>query len=131
VPLHRGRLLVFLPYALLAAPSVVAARQPTGPLLLALLLLIGFGSLGVFPVYYLFSQELTTKHQGKVTGALGFTTWVASAILHEVVGRHVEETKSYEQGVQLAGLAPLIGFAAVLLFWGRADARQDRAKSLP
>ncbi len=117
---HSSRLLVFLVCALLAALSVVAAGQPRGPLLLALLLLIGFGALGLFPCFYSFSQELTTRHQGKVTGMLSFSCWTAMAVLHEAVGTHVKETGDYQRGVALAGLAPLAGFVVLLLFWGRA-----------
>jgi len=119
---HGSRLLVFLAGAGLTSLSVVAAVQPAGPLLLALLLVIGFGALGVFPCYYSLSQELTTRHQGKLTGALGFTCWMALALLHEVVGKHVKRTGSYEDGIRLAGLAPLVAFAALLLLWGKTPA---------
>jgi ACS family hexuronate transporter-like MFS transporter len=120
---HGSRLLVYLFFAGLTSLSVVAAVQPAGPLLLALLLVIGVGALGVFPCYYSLTQELTTRHQGKVTGALGFTCWMAMALLHEVVGKYVERTGSYEEGVRLAGLAPLVGLVALLLLWGRGPAR--------
>jgi ACS family hexuronate transporter-like MFS transporter len=118
VSVHGSRTVVFLGCALLASLSVVAAYQPTGPLLLALLLVVGFGALGVFPCYYSFSQELTTRHQGKVTGVLSFSCWTAMAILHKSVGEHVQQTGSYRGGVALAGLAPLLGFAALRMLWG-------------
>jgi ACS family hexuronate transporter-like MFS transporter len=116
---HGSRLLVFFLCSLLTALSVVVATLPPGPLLLALLLVIGFGALGVFPNYYSFSQELTVRHQGKVTGALGCCCWLAMAGLHELVGRLVTKTGgSYTTGVALAGLAPLVGFLVIGLFWG-------------
>jgi ACS family hexuronate transporter-like MFS transporter len=136
---HRSRMTVYLVCALLTSLSVVAAYQPTGPLLLTLLLVIGFGALGVFPCYYSFSQELTTRHQGKVTGALTFASWTAAATLHRVVGEHVKRTGSYREGVALAGLAPLLGFVALLLLWGRdrqavtvsAELKYDPVYGLP
>jgi MFS transporter, ACS family, hexuronate transporter len=121
VSVHGSRLMVFLVCALLTALSVAAALLPAGPLLLATLLVIGFGALGVFPNYYSFSQELTVRHQGKVTGALGCCCWLAMAGLHEVVGNLVKSTGSYKLGVALAGLGPLVGFLALVLLWGRTE----------
>ena len=117
---HGSRLVVFFGCSLLTALSVVVATLPPGPLLLALFLVIGFGALGVFPNYYSFSQELTVRHQGKVTGALGCCCWLAMAGLHELVGRLVTTTGSYTTGVALAGLAPMAGFLTVALLWGPA-----------
>ncbi|MBI1918696.1 MAG: MFS transporter [Planctomycetes bacterium] len=116
--IHGSRMTVFLVCALLVSLSVVAAYQPAGPLLLVLLLVIGFGALGLFPCYYSFSQELTTRHQGKLTGLLTFTSWTATSILHRVVGEHVKQTGSYREALALAGLAPLLGFAALWMLWG-------------
>ncbi len=119
MPVHRGRTVVFLGYALLTALSVVAAVLPSGPLLVVLLLLIAFGALGVFPNYYSFSQELTTRHQGKLTGFLGCSCWMAMALLHEVVGNMVKAYGSYRFGVAVAGLLPLVGFVALIALWGK------------
>jgi ACS family hexuronate transporter-like MFS transporter len=119
---HASRLWVYLACAGLVSLSLVAALQPAGPLLLGLLLVIGFGALGVFPCYYSFTQELTTRHQGKLTGTLGFSCWMAVALVHEVVGKYIKQTNSYEEVFQLAGLAPLVGLAALLLLWGKTPA---------
>src|SRR5262249_7940694 len=95
------------------------------------LLVIGFGALGVFPNYYTFSQELTVRHQGKVTGMLGCSTWMSMALLQSAVGESVERV-GYAWGVGLAGVAPLVGFAALVLFWGPTpEASITQAKEGP
>jgi ACS family hexuronate transporter-like MFS transporter len=125
VGIHRSRLLVFFVCALLTSLSVAAALLPTGPLLLAVLLIIGFGALGLFPNYYSFSQELTVRHQGKVTGVLGCSCWLAMALLHELVGKSIKRTGSYTMGVALAGLPPLVGFGVLICFWGSPSRPQS------
>jgi ACS family hexuronate transporter-like MFS transporter len=128
---HWSRVTVFACCAALTALSVWASVLPAGPLLLGLLLVIGFAALGLFPAYYSFSQELTVQHQGKLTGSLGCICWLVMALLHEVVGESVEATRSYSQGVALAGLAPLVGLAAMLLFWGRAPGAGEEPPVVP
>jgi ACS family hexuronate transporter-like MFS transporter len=118
---HLSRLVLFTGCAVLTSLSVVAAGLPASWHLLALLCVIGFGALGLFPNFYSFSQELTTRHQGKVTGILGFITWTVSAPMHPLVGARIDETGSYAAGLILAGLVPLIGCAALWLFWGRSE----------
>jgi ACS family hexuronate transporter-like MFS transporter len=116
---HASRLTAFSICALLTSMSTLASMLPKGPLLLGILLLVGFGALGLFPNYYSFAQELTERHQGKVTGSLGFITWVVSAEMQEIVGRAIDRTQSYAEGVFWIGLTPLLGLAALLLLWGR------------
>jgi MFS transporter, ACS family, hexuronate transporter len=120
VPIHAGRRLVFLLFALLTTLCIAAPFLPAGPVLVGTLLLVGFGSLGVFPNYYSFSQDLTVRHQGKLTGSLSFCCWMALAGWHRVIGQVVERTGSYTPCFIVSGLLPLAGFLALLLFWGQA-----------
>lgn len=114
---HRSRMATFTICALLAAFSTVAAHLARGPLLLGLLLAMGFGSLGVFPAYYSLTQELSLKHQGKITGVLSAATWICTAVMQKMVGREIDETHSYARAIFWLGLAPAIACAALWLLW--------------
>lgn len=116
---HGARMLVFAVCACLTALGTVAAGLSRGPLLLGLLWLIGFGALGVFPTYYSLTQELSARHQGIVTGVLGFSTWVCTAAMQKMVGRHIDQTHSYADSILIAGLLPLVACAALVVFWNR------------
>jgi hypothetical protein len=94
-------------------------------MLLGSLLLIGFGSLGLFPIYYSLAQEITYKNQGLVSGSLGFSTWMVTSMMQRYVGRSIDATHSYATGLFWAGQAPIIACLAMALLWGasRADSR--------
>jgi len=128
---HVSRLAVFLAYGLLTALALWAAFLPAGPLLLAVLLLVGFGSLGVFPAYYSFSQELTAKHLGKLTGFLGCFCWLALAAWQEMIAHVKTYTHSFTACMVLASVLPLVGFAALLLLWGRNEAKTVQRREAP
>lgn len=131
-PVHRSRLTVFTGCALLASLSLLAARLPAGNLLLGVLLVIGFGALGLFPNYYSFTQDLSSRHQGKISGVLGCTTWVCSAFMHPVLGRHIDTTHSYAMGLFLMGFAPLVAVAAIAILWNFGSVRSvNRGKGPP
>jgi ACS family hexuronate transporter-like MFS transporter len=114
---HRSRATVFGVCALLTSLTALAAALPQGWPLLGVLLVVAAGSLGLFPCYYSFSQELSTKHQGKVTGILGTVAWATSSPCQKFFGRMVDQTGSFNEGIALAGLAPLVGYAALILLW--------------
>jgi ACS family hexuronate transporter-like MFS transporter len=127
VPLHDARLLVFFACAGLTALGTVASGLGRGPLLLLLLLLIGFGSLGLFPNYYSLTQDISPRYQGRLTGVFGCLTWVATAEMQQLVGRHLDRTQSYAAPMFWLGLAPAVAFLALCLLWGRGD--QSRRNS--
>jgi len=120
---HGARMGTFGFCAMLTALGMMAALLPASPLLLMLILTVGFGSLGQFPNYYAFTQELSVRKMGKVTGVLSFVTWISWAIVSIPIGRWIDRTGSYSLVTFLAGLAPLVALAALLLLWKEPAAK--------
>ena len=123
ISVYVSRMAVFLAYGLLTGLAVWATFLPAGPLLLAVMLVVGFGSLGVFPAYYSFSQELTVRRQGLLTGLLGFACWMALAAWQVIISHVKTYTHSFSACMILSGVLPLIGFATMILLWGRDEPR--------
>ncbi|MCA9132749.1 MAG: MFS transporter [Planctomycetales bacterium] len=114
---HRSRVTVFFGCSLLAALTTVAAVLPAGWPLLAVLLLVAGGTLGLFPCYYSFTQELSTRHLGKLTGVLSFIGWMAASPMQPVFGEAVDRTGSFDMGITLVGWSPMVGLLIFLLLW--------------
>jgi len=113
----KSRLLVFAGCALLSAATVALPFLPQGWLLLNVLLIAGAGALGVFPVYHAISQDLSGPHQGKVTGFAGIAAWGFSPLAQKLFGRLVDRTGSFDAGLAVAGVLPLLALLALLLLW--------------
>jgi len=114
---HQSRWLVFLGCAGLTALSVAVPGLPRGWPLLAVLLVVGAGALGVFPVYHALTQELSADHQGKVTGVAGVAGWILSSPGQSLFGWLIDRTGSFDVGLAVAGCLPLAAFLALWLFW--------------
>jgi len=123
---HQARVMTFLACALLTALTMVAAVLPASALFLAVLLVIAFGSLGLFPTYYAFTQELSARRMGNVTGVLSFLTWMAHANVQEPIGRWIDRTGLFSRVMFVAGLTPLVGFLAMLMLWNAPARRPAR-----
>lgn len=128
-PVHRARMATFLFCSLLTALGTVAVFLPASWFLLLLLLMIGFGSLGQFPTYYAFTQELSVSKMGKVTGVLSFVTWTSFALVQEPIGRWIDHTGSYSAVMFIAGLTPLVGLLALAILWDRPAGRSRSGRS--
>jgi len=114
---HGSRSMVFLVFSLITATTTLIPFLPRGPLLVAVLMIVAAGSLGVFPCYYSFTQELSVRHQGKISGILGCSAWVVSSPMHSLFGMIVDETHSFDLGMALAGWAPLVACIVLLTVW--------------
>ena len=111
----------------------IAGRVPARlVVLLAILLVIGFGSLGQFPMYYAFTQELSVSRMG--------TGHRQSELPHldldgprpgadRPLGR--PDPFVFRRSRSLAGLMPLIGFLALLLLWNARGEQRRRKLTRP
>lgn len=115
--LSQSRLLVYLACCLLTACATVAAFLPAGLGLMAVLLLVGCGSLGLFPFFYALSQELSVRHQGTVIGVLGTSAWIALSLLHPLFGRYIDETGSFDLGLAIIGCVPFLSCIVLWRYW--------------
>ncbi len=116
VPVHGARSRVFLACAVLSALAVFVVL-PKGWPLLGVLLLVGAGALGVFPIYHAFTQEISSEHQGKVTGVASVAAWAFAPPAQKFFGRLIDQSGSFDLGLAAAGCLPLAAFAVLWLFW--------------
>ncbi len=125
---HVARLKTFAVCAALTSLTVVAAALPQGWPLLCVLLVIGAGSLGLFPCYYSFVQEFSSGHVGKASGVLAFMAWMATSPLQKLFGRLVDRTGSFDLPLGFIGGMPLLGLAAMLVLWPKQDRGEEGGK---
>lgn len=118
IGLHATRLAAFAVCSLLTLGTVAVPFLPDGGPLEFALLAVAFGGLGLFPTYFALSQELSSRHQGKVTGTLGAAAHLSLALVfYPIEGYVCDATKSYEWVLGAVGTAPLIGFGLLIWLW--------------
>lgn len=121
---HSARLVVFAGCGALCASVALTPLLDKGWVLLTVLLLAGAGALGVFPIYHAFTQDLSARHQGKITGIAGVVAWVLPAQAQKFFGALADRTHSFDQGLVLAAFLPLL---AVLPLWWCWGSKSDRS----
>jgi len=114
---YRARMIVFAFCSVLTLLTILVATLPKSPLLLAVLLLVSFGTLGLFPTYFAFSQDLSARHQGKVTGTLGCLNALYLWLLFPLQGLLIDRTQSYGLAIAISGALPMLSLAVMLAFW--------------
>ena len=112
-----SRKITFFICAAISALTLVVPLLPRGAMLLFVLLLVGAGALGVFPIYHAFTQDISPHHQGKVTGVAGIAAWALGPPLQMLYGRLIDQTGSFDLGFAIAGCLPLIAFLGLWIFW--------------
>lgn len=117
VRLHTARVWAFALFAGLTAAAAAVPLLGSGVLMVAALMVAGAGILGLHPLYYALSQELPGKRMGVLSGGLAAVGWVVSAVNQKTVGETIKATQSYDVGLVIAGLAPLLGLVVLLALW--------------
>jgi ACS family hexuronate transporter-like MFS transporter len=115
--LHSARQICFLVFTLLTACAALAPFVSSASMMIALLFIAAAGILGLHPYYYSLAQEISTQRMGLFSGLLAASGWIVGSLSQIYLGRHIEATKSYQLGLVLVGLAPLLGFIALWLLW--------------
>jgi len=121
-----SRKLGFFVFALLTACGAVVPIAGSGWLMVALLFTTGAGILGLHPYYYSLAQELSKTRMGVLSGVLAAGGWIVSSLSQIFLGRHIEATHSYALGLLMVGLAPFIGWLALVLLWPSRDREEAK-----
>ncbi|VTR93715.1 membrane protein : Major facilitator superfamily MFS_1 OS=Chthoniobacter flavus Ellin428 GN=CfE428DRAFT_2805 PE=4 SV=1: MFS_1 [Gemmata massiliana] len=115
--LHVSRLLAFAGCALLTICTVSVPFLPDGWALQTGLLAVAFGALGLFPTYFALTQELSSRHQGKVTGTLGACAHLSLFVVYPIEGWICDVTKSYEWVLGGVGVFPFLALVVTVALW--------------
>lgn len=116
-PVHRSRVLGYFVFSLLTACGALVPYAGNGWMMILLLFTAGAGILGLHPYYYALTQEISHKYMGTFSGFLAAGGWIVSATSSIYIGRQIEASKSYELGLLMVGLAPMIGFVVLFFLW--------------
>jgi hypothetical protein len=112
-----SRLTAMLVCALMVGTLLAAPCLQGGNLLLAILLVSGAGALGMFPLYYSFSQDVSRDHLGKVISLTSPLAWIASSLAQTYFGKLADQTGRFDIGLALVGMLPIVPLVALWLFW--------------
>jgi MFS transporter, ACS family, hexuronate transporter len=120
MPLHTARLITFGVCTAIVLSSLMIPFLNHRDSIAVVILITGFGALGLFPTYFALSQDLSAAHQGKVTGTLGFINAIAMAGMSYGQGWIIDSTKRFDIILATAGLPALVAFAVTSIFWRRS-----------
>lgn len=86
-------------------------------IMLGILLISGAGALGIFPIYYSFAQDVSPRHQGKVTSIAGAGGWLASSYAQPWFGWLEQTTGSYDLGIFILSALPIVPLVCIYCAW--------------
>lgn len=119
MPVTRARILVFAACGLLVTVSALAPLLSSAPALMAVLMIAGAGALGVFPIYHAFTQDISGRRQGRITGIASVAAWILPAWAQRGFGWLADTTGSFTAGFIAAAFLPLLAALILAVGWGR------------
>ena len=123
VKLHTSRVITFAACTGIVLSALGMLFVPSGSdTQMGILLVFGFGAFGLFPTYFTLSQEVSARHQGKVTGTLGMINAAYLAVLYPVEGYVKKSFGEFDPFLAVCGLPALFALVMILLFWREPDA---------
>ncbi|HYV36277.1 MAG TPA: MFS transporter [Gemmataceae bacterium] len=114
--LERSRKIVLMAAALLCVLSTPAVLANDAWVTMTLIVLVGAGSLGCFPIWLTMTQELSGRHTAVCIGFFGTTGWIAIAASSPLIGKLVDQIGTFGPCLIVVGFVPLIG-AVGALWW--------------
>ena len=110
--------------------QAILSLEPIRIAMLGILLLSGAGALGIFPIYYSFAQDVSPNHQGKVTSLSALGGWLVSSYAQPLFGKLKDQTGTYDIGIWIISLLPVIPLIALWLFWHHEPAASNAPSTL-
>ena len=117
--LFFSRMVMFVTCMLLVICALAVPFLERGPWMTAAILATGFGGLGLFATYFTLSQEVSAKHQGKVTGTLGCLNGIILGIVFPLQGKLKDGGISFGWIFATAWVPAAVAVVVVLAFWPR------------
>lgn len=119
LPVTRARIAVFAGCGLLVTASAFAPVIQSAPALMAVLMIAGAGALGVFPIYHAFTQDISGRRQGRITGIASVAAWILPAWAQRGFGWLADATGSFNAGFVAAAFLPLLAAVILAVGWGK------------
>jgi ACS family hexuronate transporter-like MFS transporter len=116
VSVERSRKVVLLLSSLLCLLSLPAALAPGPMTALPLILLVGVGAIGGFPIFFALNQEAAPRHTALCLGVTGSISLLSIAVLTPPIGQLVDRIGSFVPSLIAVGFVPLLG-ALVSFAW--------------
>lgn len=120
-----ARQIGFVLFVLLTMQAALVRWSGGGWAAVVLLWLAGAGILGLHPYYYALVQELPKRFLGLGSGLLAAAAWFVAGAVQQQLGRYIEDSGSYDLGLTIAGVAPLLAAVALICLW-RPPATAER-----
>ncbi len=114
--LRAARGATMISAACLIAPVTIVSYVDNVALATAIFGLAGFGLTSIVASSTACQQDLSFKRVGLMSGVVGTSANIVSALANPAIGAHHDRTHSYRLLFVLLGLLPMVSVAAILVF---------------